>query len=753
MAFQTKYSVTFKDVDNQSWYIYFQYDPWAGDVTELTPGQTPCVMRYETQSKYNTIVPSFLDIQVVYKSAVDDLFTEEDQTVRVLLGNGAMWYFIGFLITNQYFRQMGAKPHYAEFTASDQLSRLEDIKFEDASGDPYFYSQTELVALSNILAKTHKGVASLSTKEGINIYDDDFAKAVTNSPIAQSYFYPEMYWDEVTDERSDCYTVLEDILKKYGARVFQSEYEWRLQRPNAMWAIHTVRQFTAANPMVYLSNSTAYHQWNRVDEGGVWRAVPEVMKFPRMGKVEITANPGRKINVIKNSTFRDFTWSGSFPRYWESGAATVTEHDGYIELADKGTTGNPDQYIYTTNSFYKTKSIRAVIGFKAVYNGDVCVIHFMFKVLDYYYTTSGWTTVADSRYEFDVVGEGVASMTEYAELTIDIPQIQTIGYWGIPFDVFALEARIYEIEGDGTGDNELYINNFRLEPDYQGDVPEYYVFEQSNPATSYYRVKRKYPVNYIRDSMGIRRMQFPQQKSPAELRLTDSFLPELRATVYDDMYWPVSDAVGRGNITDAWGIIGDSTADQNLTELLARQYLEGSYLPVDIIRGTLRGSYTYYKALVEDEETDAYGYAKVYNPLDQAWNVARKEWTGTWVEVSPIYTDQAFDWASETYNTAGIDGNEIDMNETVVGTMTATSEAYTAVIGRMIRVKVTVVDGGGTDPPNYSIDSQTGTLAIGTNYLEFRMSSAGSKTFQINHTDGERANCVVTFWFYSLKGL
>ena len=96
-------------------------------------------------------------------------------------------------------------------------------------------------------------------------------------------------------------------------------------------------------------------------------------------------------------------------------------------------------------------------------------------------------------------------------------------------------------------------------------------------------------------------------------------------------------------------------------------------------------------------------------------------------------------------------GNEISVTSNVSGTETATTDAYTAVLGEMIRVKVYCNITSG-DAPNYSFDGQTGTLAQGYNYLEFRCTTAGSKTFQVNNTDGEYANFQAEFWFYSLTG-
>ncbi|GAG79413.1 unnamed protein product, partial [marine sediment metagenome] len=140
-----------------------------------------------------------------------------------------------------------------------------------------------------------------------------------------------MYWDDVRDVRGDCHTVLTDILKKYGARIFQSAYIWFAQRPNAMWSSHTKRNYAAANPFSYLSNATDFLKYNVDDEDGEWLPQTEVSLLPRAGRAEITADPGKKGNVIKNSTFDDFTQTGGVMQYWTYNGA-FTEADGYIDL-------------------------------------------------------------------------------------------------------------------------------------------------------------------------------------------------------------------------------------------------------------------------------------------------------------------------------------------------------------------------------------------------------------------------------------
>ena len=216
MAFAVKYSTEFEDVNGVSWIVYFDEDGWGGAITELTPGPTPVMITWNQSDKYQTIIGSSLDLQLKYESAIDDLCVEESQSIRVSVYRNASLLWQGFLSPGQYFRQFNKPVNFVTLTASDGLGELKDIKFEDLLGNPNFYSMTEIEAIASILSET--GITT-TIYDAINIYEDSFDSTTSDSPLEQTYFWPEMYWDEQTDEVASCYDVLTDILKKYGATI------------------------------------------------------------------------------------------------------------------------------------------------------------------------------------------------------------------------------------------------------------------------------------------------------------------------------------------------------------------------------------------------------------------------------------------------------------------------------------------------------------------------------------------------------
>jgi len=730
VAFATKYQAKFRDDGDAAWTINFQYDGFSGSITEFACGPIPVTIHYNANDKYDPIVTSAADIQLVYESAVDALFVEANQAVKVVIFSSySEWN--GFLVPNQYFRMYGGNTQVVTFTATDQLRLLENIKFEDGSGDPYYYLEDDLSVISTII---RNGAASAeSMRESVNIYEDNFDATAADSPLDQTFFSQEMYWDIENDQRGNMWDVLTDIVKKYGARLFYHGNLWHLQRPNSMWAKRVVRLFTS-DPMAYSLNYGAIeNKWNRVDQYGVWLMDTHLEKYPRAGRVEVTANPGRKKNLVRNSTFDDFTQSASYPRYWTDDA-TVTVSDGYVTIGGNGSSSDPNQGMYTDFDVNELAGGNIILDIEPTYSGGTnCTLHFALsntaenrwaRMQGYTGDNPDWVAT-EVHYELDVVAEGLNDI----RFILTIPMMPD---YLNPSQDYRLH--IFEVMDGGDTTASVKVYNVQFQPIYGQNVPESEVQVKTNSVTS-------------------------NSLITSEIRMCDAFKYR---TWGMGMYWILRHDTGINDNTSSWFIKGDAATETTgvyIQELLAKQIIEGYDQPTDIIHGTLRYDvsqgtyYPYSSVLVEDTITDAYGYAKCFLPLSISWDLINMQCRGDWIEVSPKYTDEEIEWASETYATAGIVGNEIDMNETVSGTMTATSDAFTAIAYENFRVKVGVVDAGSSEPPNYSIDGQTGTLAFGTNYLQFMMATAGSKTFQINHTNGERANCVITIYVYRLTGL
>lgn len=742
MAWYAKYKMEWKNAVNQACFVEFQWDG-SGATTAFTAGPTPAMLEYHATDKYQTVVGSSLTMELKYQSEVDDLFVEDDQVVRIRMSQGGTDIWFGYIVPGQYFRKFNKGTSITTVIAADQLGLLKNIKFESSS-DPVFYQQTEMAMLSLILLKT--GFLHFIVDQ-VNIYEDGFDSASGDSPFIQSFMYPEKYWDEITDQRAECYVVLTDILKKYGARIFQSVTQtWVLQRVNSLWYDHTQRVYNSAG--AYQSDGTITPYVDVDDESYEWVTFDaELSKNLPVGRCELTGAPGRRASIIKNSSFEDFTWSGGSPRYWaDSGSPTYNNTDTTaITMGSTENTSVPTEYVTCSMELYKPRAIRAVIEYKAVYAGapTKAAVHFGFKLgANNYLTIGGWQNSPNFFWTQDMLANSKATMSDYEEIVIDFPPLyqstdssmggDNMSPWG---SVFTLEARLYEFQNENApAANYVSIRSFRIEVEYEGSLMETQLFSYDNPVSTINNTK------------------------VIEISAGDSFLDEEITTSFDDIWWVGSSAAGRGNLLDEWFIKIDPTANQTIYDLFARQVVEGSSVVTDNIRAEFYiGSDVpfYHKGIQDARVVDSVGFVKTFMPLEARYNIARCTVEGSWVEAPAVYntTTDADEWASENFTTATITDNSLEIDNSANDGF-AYFETYTAIEGEIMRFVITLTDDGASALPWMGVTSNQITVAWGVNYIEYVAPSAGAQQIQIGNEDGlDTYNLTCEVDFYHMTGL
>jgi len=759
MAYATKYTASFVDVNNITWDIDFLEDGFGGSETSLTPGATPFTITWNQSDKYQPIIGSTVDIQLKYESAIDSLYTEDSEGIRVRIQRNSSNYWFGFLSPGQYYRNFNKPVHFITLTASDRLGELKDIKFEDGSGNPYYYAQTEIAAISNILLKTG---LSKSIYDAIQVYETDYDATAADSPLAQTYIWPEQYWDEITDERSDCYTVLSDILKKYGATVRQSNDAWYLLRPNAYSADANVyyRVYTSAG--VYSSNSS-FTSYNSIGSSMYYiRANQELYKMRSYGSAEITLAPRMRNNLLKNGSFESWTYDTNHFHYWGH-SSTVPNYNNSadtsaITLGSNESAGIPTYYLYTRVYLYKTKSVRLTLEYKCAYTGSPthAKIHVGMIVNGNYFATNGadtWSTTSyvggTSNEAYDLIADSKASMTDYETLVIEPskgPYESVEGGYG---HFNWLDIRLYEFHNETTpagGGNYVAFRQAYLEVQHDGSIPseKIYIYDNTENTTD----------SIYSDT----------------LALGDSFLDDLTSG-NDDLFAGITvDTAEVGALrtsgaeTDTWYIKGHNTTattPEPIAELLARQIVEGHYKSLDVIRGSIRSAYTFvpHLAFEDSDFTDAKGFNKRFFPKGISYDARLNEYSGEWVECPATYTDEEMEWDShDCGGDATITGNQIEINDWSSGGTGyfAYFDDYTAVAGETVRVVANLQDDGGAGSvhiPQLYIGDGFKTRDWGLNYYTVRFATAGAKYFRLYASDDWDFNCTVTFDIYSLTGV
>jgi len=159
-----------------------------------------------------------------------------------VLKNSVVDYY-GYLINDQFYDDLG----YARvltITFSDQLNLLGSVDFE------YVDVHTLLYQLCYVLEKTG---LQLPINIACNIFQVDMDKGAGYTPFNQAYLSASI-WQSENFQYGFCGTVLEEILKVFWCRIFQSQGEWWICRVRDLQKtpIYCCK-FTYAG--VYVSNS------------------------------------------------------------------------------------------------------------------------------------------------------------------------------------------------------------------------------------------------------------------------------------------------------------------------------------------------------------------------------------------------------------------------------------------------------------------------------------------------------------------
>lgn len=120
--------------------------------------------------------------------------------------------------------------------------------------------------------------------------------------------------------------------------------------------------------------------------------------------------------------------------------------------------------------------------------------------------------------------------------------------------------------------------------------------------------------------------------------------------------------------------------------------------------------------------------------------------------VETALNDENIDWASDTYPTAIITGNSIDVDSSgLAGPAYVESDPYTATANELVLVKIELTDDGSSDFPRVGITNDFfNPVEWGTHWYSIRFSTAGSKTVRLAHLTGQDAVYTGVITFYSL---
>jgi hypothetical protein len=272
MAYQTKYFFEFQDRIGNNYQVRIQKDG-TFTPTRLEPGQPPCVISYKgDRDKFSPLMPSECELNITVLPSQDKYFPREfvgfiEKEYRVQVINlsestqsqtALIW--TGFLIPDRYQEDLVPAPFNVKLRALDGIGLLNDRFWEVCKRDDLFKQGTRPDQLPTPTVSQFRSLASIiigtmrahtpvdQIVDWLDIYEDGFDDTV--SVLTQTYVDTAGLFEKGDEDDPGkpkpryANEVIEELLKPFGARMYQSSYRqdgilftsWIIERVNAIHA-------------------------------------------------------------------------------------------------------------------------------------------------------------------------------------------------------------------------------------------------------------------------------------------------------------------------------------------------------------------------------------------------------------------------------------------------------------------------------------------------------------------------------------
>ena len=315
MAYGLRYTITQELRDEtslivkiyQKSYVGATVTPYIGTNVSLVPNATnedPIASIISSQLNVSFIIP----YQEDYNNFIDFLnFDETKYYVELVINNVIKWR--GFLLNDYIQVPFTTGNQEVTMNCIDGLSFLRYIYYDSD------VNTNSLIKLIDIIGTCLKALPfddMIFIYACCSYYADgmfDRGDAAGNEPFSQTYQYKRDFY------KLDYYTILENIIKTFGCRLFQANGDWYILPMNQQADTIYYTRYVVANVPTLSGNGTLTNTINiqPYQDGNVHFVNNNQTKIVRKGypTIESTLPYNYAANYIYNGTFKFTTGSGS----------------------------------------------------------------------------------------------------------------------------------------------------------------------------------------------------------------------------------------------------------------------------------------------------------------------------------------------------------------------------------------------------------------------------------------------------------
>ena len=312
MAYGLKYTIPFKDVDNNTNLVSIYQDGFVGSSTELIATDMPAVHKYEREDNEDILSPimsSTFTISFYSTENTDftNFFSYSDREFLVVHEFAGSIVFKGYLLNDIVGEPFQDPPYPVVLTATDGLAQLKEVALSGPSVDTdlgdLFLEQLNRLNLElnlEVINDLYEGLVMDNTK---SIFDQAEGE---NLLVQQGTF---------TELGLNSYDFLLEICRTFGWVLFQINNRWRVQRPMGRNINTTINYLHNYSTGAVISSSTITTSLDVIADqtGGTTTWIPvnadQLLQYQRpIKKITITQGDLGQSIIANGEQFNEASW-------------------------------------------------------------------------------------------------------------------------------------------------------------------------------------------------------------------------------------------------------------------------------------------------------------------------------------------------------------------------------------------------------------------------------------------------------------
>jgi hypothetical protein len=230
MAYGLKYTIPFKDVDNNANLVSIYQDGFVGSSTELIATDVPAVHKYEREDNEDILSPimsATLTISFYSTENTDftNFFSYSDREFYVVHEFDGDVVFKGYLLNDIVGEPFQDPPYPVVLTATDALAQLKEVALTGPSVD------TDLGTL--VFQQLNSLGLAMDFELCNDLYEGlvmDKTKSIFSQDVGENLLIQAGTFDALG---LNAFEFLAEVCKTFGWVLFQSNDKWIIQRPIA----------------------------------------------------------------------------------------------------------------------------------------------------------------------------------------------------------------------------------------------------------------------------------------------------------------------------------------------------------------------------------------------------------------------------------------------------------------------------------------------------------------------------------------